>query len=126
MRMAAACICKSARVALALGFSATCETAKRRGLDSAEGKVEGEVEEESEEGGAAASSGNGHDPETDDDHTGPSLQAEKAKIVQAWNDASSGAKLEFVRERWDEISTVRKQLDAVEDEDRWIEGDDVR
>jgi DUF3102 family protein len=66
------------------------------------------------------------DSETDADHAGPSLQAEKAKIVRAWADASSGAKLEFVRERWDEISIVRKQLDAVQDEDRWLEGDDAR
>jgi hypothetical protein len=83
-----------------------------------------ESAEKEEEEEAAASSGNGHDPETDDDHTGPSLQAEKAKIVRAWCDASSGAKLEFVRERWDEICTARKQLDAAGDD--WVEGDDAR
>jgi hypothetical protein len=84
------------------------------------------AEKDEEEDEAAASSGNGHDPETDDDLTGPSLQAEKARIIRAWADASNGAKLEFVRERWDEISTARKQLDAAQDEDRWIEGDDAR
>jgi len=64
-------------------------------------------------------------PGADDDKA--TLQAEKARIIRAWADASAGAKAEFVRERWDEIFIVRKQLDAAaQDEDRWLEGDDAR
>jgi Protein of unknown function (DUF3102) len=62
----------------------------------------------------------------DDGKDQSSLQAEKARIVRAWCDASSGAKLEFVRERWDEISMARGQLDAIAQEVRWITGDDAR
>jgi hypothetical protein len=103
------------------------EIVKKHSVDpTREESEEKDEEEDEEEEEAAESSGNGHDPETDDDHTGPSLQAEKARIVRAWRDASSGAKLEFVRERWDEIFTAHEQLLAIAQEGRWITGDDAR
>jgi cysteinyl-tRNA synthetase len=61
----------------------------------------------------------------DDDQTKQPPRAEVAKLVRAWVQASPEAKREFVRERWDEIALIRKQLDAngVAHEDRWMEGD---
>jgi hypothetical protein len=52
-------------------------------------------------------------------------RGEVAKLVRAWGKASAGAKREFVRERWDEIARIRKQLEAngADHEDRWIESD---
>jgi hypothetical protein len=59
------------------------------------------------------------------DHIKQPPRAEVAKLVRAWVKASPEAKREFIRERWDEIARVRKQLDAngAGHEDRWIEGD---
>jgi hypothetical protein len=40
--------------------------------------------------------------------------------------ASAAAKLEFVRERWDELTVVRKQLEANgadHEQDRWTESE---
>ena len=48
---------------------------------------------------------------------------EKVTPANAWRDYP---RPQFVRERWDEIVRVRKQLDAnggAAHEDRWIEGD---
>jgi hypothetical protein len=61
----------------------------------------------------------------DADETKEPPRAEVAKLIRAWVKASAEAKREFVRERWDEIARVRKQLDAngLDTEDRWIEGD---
>jgi hypothetical protein len=53
-------------------------------------------------------------------------RAEVQKLIRAWVQASPEVKRQFVRERWDEIARVRKQLDAnggAAHEDRWIEGD---
>jgi len=61
-----------------------------------------------------------------DDQTKEPPRAEVAKLIRAWVQASAGVKRQFVRERWDEIVRVRKQLDAnggAAHEDRWIEGD---
>jgi hypothetical protein len=78
--------------------------------------------------------GNAVDPEasadamkaTDDDQTKEPPRAEVQKLIRAWVQASPEVKRQFVRERWDEIALVRKQLDAnggAAHEDRWIEGD---
>jgi hypothetical protein len=66
--------------------------------------------------------------ETDDqpDQTKQPARAEVAKLVRVWVQASPEARREFVRERWDEISLTRKQLDTngnAAHEDRWLEGD---
>jgi len=55
----------------------------------------------------------------------PHEKAQIAKLRRAWVEASSEAKGEFVRERWDEIARVRKQLETngADHEDRWIESD---
>jgi hypothetical protein len=55
-------------------------------------------------------------------------RAEVAKLIRVWVGASPEAKREFIRERWDEIARVRKQLDANGSaaEDRWVEGDDAQ
>jgi hypothetical protein len=55
----------------------------------------------------------------------PHEKAQIAKLRRAWVEASSEAKREFVRERWDEIVVARKQLEAngADHEDRWIESD---
>jgi hypothetical protein len=61
----------------------------------------------------------------DDDQTKQPARSEVTKLIRAWVKATAGAKREFVRERWDEIAVVRKQLDAngADHEDRWIESD---
>jgi hypothetical protein len=66
----------------------------------------------------------------DDDNGDQSKQpprVEVAKLIKAWVIASAEAKREFVRERWDEITRARKQLDANgrDIEGRWIEGDSL-
>jgi hypothetical protein len=51
---------------------------------------------------------------------------EVAKLVRTWVKASAAAKLEFVRERWDELTVVRKQLEANgadHEQDRWTESE---
>jgi hypothetical protein len=60
------------------------------------------------------------------DQTKQPARAEIAKLVRVWVQASPEARREFVRERWDEIARVRKQLDtngSAAHEDRWLEGD---
>jgi ParB-like chromosome segregation protein Spo0J len=62
----------------------------------------------------------------DNDPTREPPRAEVAKLVRAWVAASPEAQREFVRERWDEIARLRKQLDAnggAAHEDHWVEGD---
>jgi hypothetical protein len=61
--------------------------------------------------------------ESKDDSTPP--RAEVAKLIRAWVQASPEVKRQFVRERWDEIARVRKELDAngTDHESRWIDGD---
>jgi DUF3102 family protein len=85
-----------------------------------------------------ASDGNGTDPQAsaearmaqnaalDGDQTKPPPpRAEVAKLVGAWVKANPEVRREFVRERWDEIESVRKQLDAdgKAAEDRWSDSD---
>jgi hypothetical protein len=65
----------------------------------------------------------------DADDSGPTKEpprAEVAKLLRAWVQASPEVKRQFIRERWDEITRVRKQIEAngVDHEDRWTEGDD--
>jgi hypothetical protein len=50
-------------------------------------------------------------------------RAEVSKLVRAWVATSPEAKRQFVRERWDEIASIRKRLDAnsAAHEDRWTE-----
>jgi hypothetical protein len=59
------------------------------------------------------------------DQTKEPPRAEVAKLVRAWVSAAAKVKRQFVRERWDEIARVRKQVDAngADHEDRWIEGE---
>jgi hypothetical protein len=61
----------------------------------------------------------------DDDQTKQPPRADVAKLVRAWVQASPEVRRQFVRERWDEIARIRKQLDAngSAEHDRWIEGD---
>jgi hypothetical protein len=65
------------------------------------------------------------DTAPDDNQTKQPPRSEVAGLIRTWVKASAGARREFVRERWDEISVVRKQLDAngADHEDRWIESD---
>src|SRR5262249_45189936 len=54
----------------------------------------------------------------------PHEKAQFARLRRAWINASPEAKLEFVRERWDEIVVARKQLEpngSDHEQDRWIE-----
>src|SRR5262249_20291011 len=62
---------------------------------------------------------------SDDDQAKQPARGEVAKLVRTWVQASAGAKREFVRERWDEITVARKQLEAngADHEGRWIESD---
>jgi hypothetical protein len=50
-------------------------------------------------------------------------RAAVARLVRTWVEASPEVKREFVRERWDEIARVRKQLDAngADYENRWMD-----
>jgi hypothetical protein len=76
-------------------------------------------------------SGKGKPPRMEDampgeDQTKQPLPGEVAKLVRTWVKVSAAAKREFVRDRRDEITVVRKQLEANgsdHEQDRWIEGD---
>jgi hypothetical protein len=76
---------------------------------------EPKVEEKSEEGEAAApeESTENAEGEDEEDEAPASLAAEKARIIKAWDEISSGARIEFVRERWDQIFMAHAQLLAV-------------
>jgi hypothetical protein len=62
--------------------------------------------------------------ESGDDSALPSARG-VARLIRAWVQAGPEAKRRFIRERWDEIARIRKQLDAngIDTEDRWMEGD---
>jgi hypothetical protein len=81
--------------------------------------------------GKRSGKGKGKPPRTEDatpgeDQTKQPLPGEVAKLVRTWVKTSAAAKREFVRDRWDEITMARKQLEANgsdHEQDRWIESD---
>jgi hypothetical protein len=82
-------------------------------------------------GGKQSGKGKGKPPRAEDatpdeDQTKQPLPGEVAKLVRTWVKTSAAAKREFVRDRWDEITMVRKQLEANgsdHEQDRWIQSD---
>jgi hypothetical protein len=99
--------------------------------DEAADEDAGDQDADNEERTGTEAESDARDPDdaadtgADDDQAKEAPRAEVAKLVKAWVQAAPEVKRQFVRERWDEIARVRKQIDANGGaaEDRWIEGD---